>query len=90
MVAFRPHNLMHGLGALGCFDVIFCRNVLIYFDVEQKRRILNDLAKSLAADGALILGSAETVIGITDAFELTPSTRGLYRRPEPPRLAQSA
>ena len=90
MVSFRMHNLLHGAGGLGVFDVIFCRNVLIYFDVAQKRTILNELARSLAEDGRLFLGSAETVIGVTDAFELTPGARGLFRLGTAPRLARSA
>ncbi len=79
MVQFRPHNLLHGAGGLGVFDVIFCRNVLIYFEVEQKRMILADLARALAGDGALFLGSAETVLGVTEAFQLTPGVAGLFR-----------
>lgn len=79
MVSFRPHNLLHGVAGMGSFDIILCRNVLIYFDVAQKRSILRDLARSIPADGSLLLGSAETVIGLTDEFELTPGARGLYR-----------
>lgn len=80
LVKFRPHNLMDD-GLPGVFDVIFCRNVLIYFDVEQKRTVLQAMARTLAEDGALFLGSAETVLGVTDAFELTPGAAGLFRRP---------
>lgn len=79
MVTFRSHNLLNTSAGLGQFDVIFCRNVLIYFDVAQKRAALSDLAARLASDGYLFLGSAETVIGVTDAFQLTPGARGLYR-----------
>jgi chemotaxis protein methyltransferase CheR len=80
LVTFRTQNLLQGAAGMGQFDVIFCRNVLIYFDVEQKKTILADLSRCLADDGHLFLGSAETVIGITDAFEVTPGTRGLYRK----------
>ena len=90
MVTFRSHNLLHGTAGMGRFDLVLCRNVLIYFDVEQKRRILDDLARCLADDGTLFLGSAETVIGITEAFELTPGSRGLYRRPGGLRDVRSA
>lgn len=79
LVKFRPHNLLDD-SLPGVFDVIFCRNVLIYFDVEQKRTVLHAMARSLAEDGALFLGSAETVLGVTDAFELTPGAAGLFRR----------
>ena len=86
IVEFRPHNLLHGIGGLGAFDIIFCRNVLIYFDVDQKRTILAGLSKALAADGALFMGSAETVLGVTDAFQLTPGLPGLFR-PNPAATA---
>jgi chemotaxis protein methyltransferase CheR len=79
MVTFRAHNLLQPAAALGTFDVILCRNVLIYFDVAQKRKILDELARMMPPDGQLFLGSAETVIGVTDAFELTPDAKGLYR-----------
>lgn len=79
LVRFQSHNLLNGASNMGVFDVIFCRNVLIYFDVPKKCTILAELAKALANDGALFLGSAETVIGLSDAFELAPGARGLYR-----------
>lgn len=80
MVQFKAHNLLQGSAGLGIFDVIFCRNVLIYFDIDNKRRILDGLGPALAPDGTLILGSAETVLGVTKAFENMPGARGLYRR----------
>jgi len=89
MVQFRTHNLLRGSAGLGTFDVIFCRNVLIYFDVENKRRILEGIGSALAPDGALILGSAETVLGVTRAFENMPGARGIYR-PTPDLIARSA
>ena len=90
MVSFRSHNLLHGVAGMGQFDIIMCRNVLIYFDVDQKRAILSDLARSMPGDGCLFLGSAETVIGLTTEFELTPGARGLYRRVGAAALARSA
>lgn len=89
MVRFQPHNLLHGSAGLGVFDVIFCRNVLIYFDVDTKRRVLDQLRRAMAQDGALLLGSAETVLGVSDAVEPVPGLRGLYR-PADGRLARSA
>lgn len=80
MVTFRTHNLLSGSATMGGFDVIFCRNVLIYFEVEQKRKVLEGLSRSMPEDGSLFLGSAETVLGLTDAFELTPGAAGLFRR----------
>lgn len=84
LVSFRPHNLLND-SLPGTFDVVFCRNVLIYFDVDQKRAVLKRMAQTLAEDGGLFLGSAETVLGVTDAFELTPGAAGLFRRAAPGR-----
>ena len=69
---------MEDFSHLGTFDVIFCRNVLIYFDQETKISVLNRLAKLLEPDGYLVLGAAETVVGLTDAFKPVPDKRGLY------------
>lgn len=80
MVRFKPHNLLSGAAGLGVFDAILCRNVLIYFDVEGKRRVMDQLSNALAPDGSLLLGSAETVLGVTRAFEPTPGVRGLFHR----------
>ena len=79
MVSFRRHNLLDGVGGLGVFDVILCRNVLIYFDAGRKSRVLEQLGCALAPDGALFLGSAETVIGLTQAFVAQPGRMGYYR-----------
>jgi chemotaxis protein methyltransferase CheR len=67
-VEFRAHNLLGDSQALGIFDVIFCRNVLIYFDDATKRAVLASLASRLAPDGYLVLGAAETTTGASDAF----------------------
>ncbi len=67
-VEFRAHNLLDDCQALGTFDVIFCRNVLIYFDDATKRAVLARLAGQLASDGYLVLGAAETVTGLSDTF----------------------
>ena len=66
-VKFATHNLLAET-ELGLFDVIFCRNVLIYFDTETKRQVLARLAAQLAADGYLVLGASETTTGLSDAF----------------------
>ena len=79
MVQHRQLNLLHDFSALGVFDVIFCRNVLIYFDQDTKINIFNRLAKSTEPDGFLVLGAAETVVGLTDTFKPFPEKRGLYR-----------
>src|SRR6202048_2700626 len=79
MVQHRPLNLMQDFSHLGLFDVIFCRNVLIYFDQDTKVGIFDRLAKMLEPDGILALGAAESVVGITDALKPYPERRGLYR-----------
>jgi len=79
MVQHRQLNLLHDFAQLGTFDVIFCRNVLIYFDQETKINIFGRLAKSMESDGFLVLGAAETVVGLTDVFKPLAERRGLYR-----------
>ena len=79
MVQHRQLNLLHDFSQLGAFDVIFCRNVLIYFDQDTKINIFNRLAKTTEPDGFLVLGAAETVVGLTDVFKPYPERRGLYR-----------
>jgi chemotaxis protein methyltransferase CheR len=86
MVAHRQLNLLHDFGQLGSFDVIFCRNVLIYFDQETKANIFGRLARSMESDGFLVLGAAETVVGLTEAFKPIGDRRGLYR-PNDARVA---
>ena len=78
MVQHRPLNLLQDFSHLGKFDVIFCRNVLIYFDQDTKTGIFRRLAKAFEPDGMLLLGAAETVVGISDAFRPHPDRRGLY------------
>jgi chemotaxis protein methyltransferase CheR len=80
MVQFRLLNLLDDFSRLGVFDVIFCRNVLIYFDNATKTAVLERLARALACDGYLVLGAAETVVGLTDAFVPHPEKRGVYVR----------
>jgi chemotaxis protein methyltransferase CheR len=79
MVQHRQLNLLQDFSHLGIFDVIFCRNVLIYFDQDTKIGVFNRLARSLEDDGVLALGAAESVVGMTDAFKPWPERRGLYR-----------
>jgi chemotaxis protein methyltransferase CheR len=78
MVKFQQLNLLSDLSRLGTFDLIFCRNVLIYFDQEAKTGMLNRLGRAIAGDGYLVLGAAETVVGLTDSFRTVPDLRGLY------------
>jgi chemotaxis protein methyltransferase CheR len=93
MVQFRPLNLLSDFTNLGVFDVVFCRNVLIYFDHDTKVSVLNRLARLVDRDGYLVLGAAETVVGLTDVFKPVVDKRGLYapnagaKSKPPPRLA---
>ena len=86
MVQHRQLNLLHDFGHLGTFDVIFCRNVLIYFDQDTKSGIFERLAKVVEPDGFMALGAAESVVGISDAFKADPERRGLYR----PNISRTA
>jgi chemotaxis protein methyltransferase CheR len=78
MVQFKQLNLLQDFSHLGMFDVIFCRNVLIYFDQDTKTNVFGRLEKQIEPDGYLMLGAAETVVGLTDAFRPFPDRRGLY------------
>ena len=71
-VEFRVHNLLNDCQSLGRFDVIFCRNVLIYFDEATRRAVLTRLAARLAPDGYLVLGAAETTTGVSSEFRPVP------------------
>ena len=78
-VSFRVWNLLADPKPLGRFDVVFCRNVLIYFDAATRQRVLESLANMMPQDGALFLGGAETVIGITDRLRASPDGAGSYQ-----------
>lgn len=78
MVQHRQLNLLQDFSQLGKFDVIFCRNVLIYFDQDTKAAIFDRISRMIEPDGALALGAAESVVGITDAFKPYPDRRGMY------------
>ena len=78
-VQYRNFNLLSDFGSLGGFDVIFCRNVLIYFNQKTKGAILDRMAKLLPADGLLYLGGAETVLGVTERFQPMAGQRGIYQ-----------
>jgi chemotaxis protein methyltransferase CheR len=79
MTQFRQLNLLQDFAHLGTFDIVFCRNVLIYFDQDTKVNVFKRLAKVMEPDAFLALGAAETVVGLTDAFKPHPDKRGLYR-----------
>jgi chemotaxis protein methyltransferase CheR len=78
MIKYRQLNLLSDFSALGIFDLIFCRNVLIYFDQPTKIDVLERLAQVTAHDGFLVLGAAETVVGLTDRYRIVGGNHGLY------------
>jgi chemotaxis protein methyltransferase CheR len=80
MVQFRQLNLIERFSMLGTFDAVFCRNVLIYFDHKTKTDILARIAQQLTPEGYLVLGAAETVVGLSESFKPHPDKRGLYVR----------
>ncbi len=80
MIEFKPQNLLKDFSLLGKFDVVFCRNVLIYFDQETKSNILDRISAIIADDGYLFLGGAETVLGLTEKFGPVPGQRGIYKK----------
>lgn len=80
MVDFRKCNLMAELRGLGQFDLVFCRNVLIYFDACTKRKVLAAIRGQMASDAYLMLGGAESMYGISDDFTDIAGLRGVYRR----------
>jgi chemotaxis protein methyltransferase CheR len=86
MVQFRAFNLLDPYLGLGSFDIVFCRNVLIYFDEATKKNVLERIAQLMPDDGYLVLGGAESVFGVTNVFAPVEGTRGLYQR----RAAASA
>ena len=79
-VSFRELNLMHSFGSLGKFDVIFCRNVLIYFSPELKRDILARLSQALEPNGFLFLGGSESMASYSEHFETVRHGRGMSYR----------
>lgn len=79
MVRYETFNLLDSYGLLGTFDVVFCRNVLIYFDQETKTSILGRMSDAMSPDGALFLGGAESVIGISSDFRPASGLRGVYQ-----------
>ncbi|HHB82525.1 MAG TPA: protein-glutamate O-methyltransferase CheR [Devosia sp.] len=87
MVKFSQFNLLGNYGSIGVFDVVYCRNVLIYFDGDTKRQVLASVRKVMKPDGYLVLGAADTVIGSNGEFERA-AARGLYQPVEARKLRE--
>ena len=79
LMRFRVHNLLDPMPAIGSFDLILCRNVLLYFDSETRQRAFARLMEVLHPDGWIMLGAGETIIGHTDELALVKGGIGLYR-----------
>lgn len=78
-IRFQVHSLLDRPPRPGCFDLILCRNLLLYFAADMRRVAFARMAEAIAPDGMLMLGAGETVIGQTDRFLADPQARGLYR-----------
>lgn len=79
MARFERHNLLDAPPTPGCFDIVLCRNVLLYFDAETREKAFGQLARALAPDGLLMLGAGETVVGHTGQFRPCSENTGFYR-----------
>jgi len=93
VVRFQVHNLLEPAPHPGQFDIVLCRNVLLYLNAERRNLIFERMGGAMAPDGWLMLGAGETVIGQTGRFEADPESRGLYRvvdRREPDPIALRA
>ena len=90
MVQFREGNLLNDFGPIGTFDIVYCRNVLIYFDAPTKGKVLEAISRVMAPDGTLLLGGAETVLGISDKFKPATGEHGVYVLAGSPAAAAKA
>lgn len=90
LVRFQVHNLLEPAPHPGQFDIVLCRNVLLYLNAERRGLVFDRIAGAMAPDGWLMMGAGETVIGQTRKFEADPESRGLYRptdQSQAPRIA---
>ena len=83
-VKFAKHNLIESNKSLGRFDIVFLRNVLIYFDVATKKRILADISHMIGESGVLCLGGSESIIGLNDHLKPIAGRRGLFQNQSQP------
>jgi chemotaxis protein methyltransferase CheR len=80
LTRFQQHNVLDAAPSPARFDLVMCRNVLLYFDVATRQRVFDRLFGALAPDGWLMLGAGETVVGQTERFEPAACGSALYRR----------
>ncbi|MCW3835599.1 CheR family methyltransferase [Sphingomonas canadensis] len=88
-VQYRQHNLAGDGPPPGRFDIVLCRNVLLYFSAALRRKVLDTLAAAVRPGGLLVLGAGETVIGLSDHFVPSERFRGLYQAVDPGTPAHS-
>ncbi len=86
MITYKYFNLLDPMTMLGKFDIVFCRNVLIYFDPPTKKDVMERINGQINDDGFFFLGGAETVLGITDVFKGIKDKRGLYAKANSPHV----
>lgn len=89
MVQYKTNNLLEPFTGMGPFDIVFCRNVLIYFDAPAKANVLERTAQIMAPDGFMVLGAAETVLGVTNVFTPVEGARGVYGKASAAGAAKS-
>lgn len=78
--SFKRLNLQENFSRLGTWDIVFCRNLAIYFSEEAKKSLFNRMARALAPDGCLVLGSTESLVGICPQYEAKRYVRSVYYR----------
>jgi chemotaxis protein methyltransferase CheR len=88
-IQYRRHNLVTDAPPPGGFDIVLCRNVLLYFSPAVRRQVLDGLARAVRPGGLLVLGAGETVIGNTEAFVPSKDWRGCYRPATAPAAASA-
>jgi chemotaxis protein methyltransferase CheR len=78
MATFQRINLLNPFGAIGKFDIVFCRNVAIYFNPEDRKRLFDRIADILEPDGVLVIGATESLTGVCPRFEPKRHIRSIY------------
>ncbi len=86
MVSFKPFNLLDSYGWLDHIDIIFCRNVMMYFDCKTRIHVLEDIYETLPSDGVLVLGPEENVAGLRSDFHESPELQSYYFKQRRPQL----
>lgn len=90
MVTFSEHNMLNSARLLGVFDIVLCRNMLMYLCDSKRAQVLEGIVPVLAEDGLLMLGAAETVIGQTQKLRSSKEFRGFYESASRPALSHTA